>query len=150
MAIQEVTLHTLQSLEIQLCPQCKDLYTDPCAVVVLEKDIFDTWHIILLRYSTEGGGVFYKASRYCWENLTWQGMLWPARESPKGFRAPLVHGRHEWQSIIIVGHHALVDEEFMSNLLRRYPVLQHQPLTMKLLRETCNLEAEIALWQLAK
>jgi hypothetical protein len=152
MTIKEVQLHDLQALGIPLCLQCEDRYTAPCAVVVLEKDAFDTWHIVLPRYSTEGGGVFYKVSRCCWEDLTWRGMLLPARASPLriGFRAPWVHGRYEWQGIIVVGHHALVDGEFMSNLLRRYPILQHQPLTMQLLRKTCNLEAEIALWQLAK
>jgi hypothetical protein len=153
MTIQAVQLHDLQALGIPLCLQCAEQYTAPCAGVVLEKDAFDTWHIILPRYSAEGGGVLYKASRCCWEELTWHGMLLPARASPSGigFRAPWVHGQYAWRSIIVVGPHALVDGEFMSTLLRRYPVLQHQPLTMQLLRKTeCNLEAEVALWQLSR
>jgi hypothetical protein len=155
MAIRAVTLHDLQALGIPLCPQCAEQYTAPCAVVVLEKDAFDTWHITLPRYSTEGGGVLYKVSRCCWEELTWQGRLLPARASPSGigFRAPWAHGQYAWRSIIVVGPRALVDGEFMSALLRRYPVLQHHPLTMQLLLKTCNLlelEAEIALWQLSK
>jgi hypothetical protein len=49
----------------------------------------------------------------------------------------------------VVGPSALFDEEFVDHLLQRYPALREKLLTERALRKAgCDLEAEIAMWQL--
>jgi hypothetical protein len=139
----------LKSLNVRLCPQCLERYTKPCAAVVVEKDGSGVGHIVLLRYSCGLRGiVFYNAFRCCGSRRDWLGRLGSA---DYGFPAPFVHDRDEWCGAFRVGHKALFDERFLHFLLLRYPKLAEQLLTECALRKaSCDLEAEIAMWQLGE
>jgi len=146
----------LKSLNVWLCPQCLERYTKPCAVVVVEEGVRGVWHIVLVRYfqpQLYGPVVYstmYEAVRCC-GGRKWRGGLIPARGIPGGIGLcrPLVHVRNSWRDFVVMGHLALVDEEFVAYLLRRYPALRGKLLTESALRKSgCDLEAEIAMWQL--
>jgi len=137
----------LKNLNVRLCPQCLERYTKPCAAVVVEEDSSGVGHIVLLRYATRGSVVFYSALRCCNSGRDWLGKLGSATDY--GFPAPFVHDRDEWCGAFRVGHKALFDELFLHFLLLRYPKLSEQLLTECALRKAgCDLEAEIAMWQL--
>ena len=145
----------LKRLNVQLCPRCLARYTVPCAVVCVEVDANDLGHVVLFRYNRAPQGVvFYKALRCCGER-EWVGMLVPARSSSEigpeesGFCLPFIAGSDDWRSFILMGHHALFCGEFVNRLIQRYPRLQGRLLTRRTWREAgCDLEAEIAMWQL--
>ncbi len=142
----------LEKLDVRLCPQCLERYTQPCAAVVVEEDADGIGHIVLLRYDTVlRWTVAYEAMRCC-SGQRWMGYITPAHSSPlcTGFSLPLVHAPTEWRGVIMPAHPALLDGEFVNYLLRRYPALCGKLLTERALRRVgCDLEAEIAMWQLA-
>jgi hypothetical protein len=145
----------LKGLNVRLCPQCLERYTKPCAVVVVEKSASGVWHIVLIRYyypqlyGPVVHSTMYEARRCCGRRK-WHGGIIPARDGLGiGFCRPLVHGKGSWQGFVVMGHSALVDEDFVRYLLQRYPALQRALLTERTLRRAgCDLEAEIAMWQL--
>jgi hypothetical protein len=141
----------LKSLDVRLCPQCLERYTTPCAAVVIEEDASGIGHVVLLRYSIIiGVTVVYEAMRCCGGRGEC-GYIKPADSSPQctGFIPPLAHEPTRWCGVIIPAHPTLFNGEFVSYLLRRHPALRGELLTEQALREAgCDLEAEIALWQL--
>jgi hypothetical protein len=141
----------LKSLNVRLCPQCLERYTKPCAAVVVEEDADGVGHIVLLSYDTLlQQTVAYEAMRCC-SGQKWIGHIIPAHSSPllTGFCLPLVHSPTEWRGVVVPTHRTLLDGEFVSYLLRRYPALRGELLTEGTLRKAgCDLEAEIAMWQL--
>jgi hypothetical protein len=141
----------LEKLDVRLCPQCLERYTVPCAVVCIEVDADDVGHVVLFRYNrAPQGRVFYKALRCCGER-EWVGMLIPAPSSPLkiGLCLPFIHESGDWRGVILIGHRALICGEFVNYLLQRYPRLQGRLLTSRTLRKAgCDLEAEIAMWQI--
>jgi hypothetical protein len=139
----------LKSLNVCLCLQCLERYTEPCAAVVVEEDGSGVGHIVLLRYSCSlGCVVFYNAVRCCGSGRDWLGMVWSVADY--GFPAPFVHERDEWCGASPIGHRVLFDERFLRFLLLRYPELSGQLLTERALRGAgCALEAEVAMWQIA-
>jgi hypothetical protein len=146
----------LEKLDVQLCPRCLVRYTEPCAVVVVEEGASGVWHIVLIRYlqlKFYGPVVYttmYEAVRRC-GGRKWRGGLIPARgiSGGIGLCRPLVHVRSSWRKFAVMGHPALVDEEFVVYLLRRYPSLHGELLTERTLRRVgCDLDAEIAMWQI--
>jgi hypothetical protein len=145
-----VRTQDLKSLDVRLCPQCLERYTAPCAAVVVERDGSSVGHIVLLRYSIGSRGiVFYNAVRCCGSGRDWLGLVGSA--SDWGFPVPFVHERDEWCGVFCVGHKSLFDAEFLNSLLLHYPALVGQPLTERVLREAgCDIEAELAMWQLGK
>jgi hypothetical protein len=134
----------LKSLNVRLCPQCLERYTKPCAAVVVEEDADGVGHIVLLRYyrlyePVVQPSVVYDAVRCC-GGQKWYGELIPAR-CLRGFNR---------KGVVVIGYPTLVDAEFVSYLLRRYPALRGELLTESALRKAgCDLEVEIAMWQLA-
>jgi hypothetical protein len=57
-------------------------------------------------------------------------------------------GLYAW--VYCIAYNALSNPEFVRHLLLRYPALQDKPLTERALQEAgCDLEAEIALFQIA-
>jgi hypothetical protein len=146
----------IEKLDVRLCPRCLARYMEPCAVVVVEEGANGVWHIVLIRYLQPqfyGPVVYttmYEAVRRC-GGRKWRGGLIPARDIPGGIGLcrPLVHVRSSWRKFAVMGHSALVDEEFVVYLLGRYPALHGELLTEHALRKAgCDLEAEIAMWQL--
>jgi hypothetical protein len=152
----------LKKLNIRLCPQCLERYTVPCAVVCIEIDADDMGHVVLFQYNRSfrhnrapQGCVFYKAVRRCGERR-WVGMLTPARPPfseaaflQSGLYPPFGAKKGEWHGVILMGYHTLFCGEFVNYLLQRYPCLQGRRLTKRTLREAgCDLEAEIAMWQI--
>jgi hypothetical protein len=58
-------------------------------------------------------------------------------------------GLHAW--VYCIAYNALSDPKFVRHLLLCYPVLQDKPLTERTLQKAgCDLEKEIAFWQLAE
>jgi hypothetical protein len=141
----------LKSLDVRLCPQCLERYTKPCAAVVVEEDADGVGHIVLLRYDALlRRTVAYEAMRCC-SGQKWIGHIIPAGSSPllTGFCLPLLYASTEWRGVVVPAHPTLFDGEFVSYLLQRYPALRGELLTEGALRKAgCDLEAEIAMWQL--
>jgi hypothetical protein len=53
--------------------------------------------------------------------------------------------------LVVVGSKCADDRKFWANILKRYPRLLYAPLTESTLRKAgCDVEAEWALWQLAR
>jgi hypothetical protein len=127
-------------------------YTKPCAAVVVEEDAGGVGHIVLLRYDTLlERTVAYEAMRCC-SGRKWIGHIIPACSSPllTGFCLPLLYASTEWRGVVVPEHPTLFDGEFVSYLLRRYPALRGELLTEHALRRAgCDLEAEVAMWQLS-
>jgi hypothetical protein len=143
----------LKGLNVRLCPQCLERYTTPCAAVVVEEDADGVGHIVLLRYDgILQGTAVYEAMRCC-SGQKWIGHIIPAHSSPllTGFCLPWVHSPTEWQGVVVPLHLTLLDGEFVSYLLRRYPALRGELLTENALRDVgCDLEAELAMWKLSR
>jgi hypothetical protein len=145
-------LRQLMRRNVRLCPRCLERYTKPCAAVLVEEDADGVGHIVLLRYGALlQRTVAYEAVRCC-SGQKWIGHIIPAHSSPllTGFCLPLVHSPTEWRGVVVPMHRTLLDGEFVSYLLRRYPALRGELLTESALRKVgCDLEAEVALWQLS-
>ena len=143
----------LKSLNVRLCPQCLEHYAKPCAAVVVEEDADGVGHIVLLRYDTLlERTAAYEAMRCC-SGQKWIGHVIPAHSSPllTGFCLPLLHSPTEWRGVVFPTHRTLLDGEFVSYLLRRYPALRGELLTESALHKVgCDLGAEMAMWELSR
>jgi hypothetical protein len=84
----------LEKLDVRLCLRCLERYTQPCAVVVVEKGARGVWHIVLVCYYNLLGAVVYEAMRCC-SRRKWLGSLVLARSSPwaSSFCLPFYPGR---------------------------------------------------------
>jgi hypothetical protein len=179
MAAQGVTIEALRALMrrrgVELCEQCVERYA-PCAALMLQHDIGRTAHIAPVVYYCDdwGGSKLPRrsyAGRLCdgqrpeaWE---WRFVAIPKdlakgdfavspREGYPRFRSyagrPLDGLLPEvWGGGFVAVHKAFADGDFVVFLLERYPCFTNQPITVELQeRVGCDLEAELAMWQLSK
>ena len=116
-----------------LCEKCIERYT-PCAALLLQ-NADGRVHILPVVYKLEQGEV-------CRSHAGWVC---------NGRQPKLRVGLFPWESgaALVAVHEVFDNPEFGKVLLRHYPELEGKPLTEELLEQVgCDLEVEIALWQL--
>jgi hypothetical protein len=122
----------VQAFDSQLCPECVKQY-EPAACIMLQCTRFSVAHISPVRFRvTEPSFVEYMDTRCC-----------------KSTRRSSRH--YTGESTIGFAREPFKDLNFIEHLLLHYPKLNNKPITLRTLQEAgCNLETEIAMWQLAK
>jgi hypothetical protein len=127
--------------QLTLCPRCAEHY-EPCLAVTLYQEYHtETAHIMPVVYTNASPWedkwlhYFYTACEdfYCLEN-----------------RSKRHYGIKGLICLSPLYDHSSF-RTFLCHILRRYPALLDRPITERALREAgCDLEAEWAMWQLAK
>jgi hypothetical protein len=127
----ETLKRTAEVFGSRLCHECVKQYK-PAALVMLQYTMDSLAHISPMRFRIAKSLVWYRATRCC--KITGQSQQNSIVESIPCF------AREPFGNL-----------EFIKYLLLRYPKLKNKPITLRTLQEAgCNLEAEIAMWQLAK
>jgi hypothetical protein len=132
MAIKFISLEELQKVAHErgflLCPKCAQKY-EPAAAVSLEWTEQGIAHIIPVMYDPQAN---YDALGRKFVDHYYDGQK-----------------RNGWGGVYRVAHNTLYNGNFVRQLVQHYPALQNGPITERALHEAgCNLEDEIALWQL--
>jgi hypothetical protein len=137
-----VTLDKLQQIakerQLTLCPRCAEHY-EPCLAVALYREYHtETAHIMPVVYT----------NAYPWEDK-WLHSFYTAYED--FYCLENMSKRHYGIKSLICLSPLYNHFSFLCHILRRYPALLNRPITERALREAgCDLEAEWAMWQLAK
>jgi hypothetical protein len=136
MAARGMTVEAMRVLMrrhgFELCEQCVARYV-PCMVLVLQYDKGRIAHIMPVAHK--------------WD--AWRGQRC-ARRSYVGRLCDRLCPA-AWEGKFVAVHAALDRRDFVEALLGSYPELEGKPLTEELLeRVGCDLDAELAMWELSR